>query len=71
MEPGAPATDGDDEPAVVRSRLAVLQDPGNPSLVLVSFEDAEGWWYRQHWRRDGAGRWRIAAERRPVAPRRR
>ncbi|MEM9384023.1 MAG: L,D-transpeptidase [Pseudomonadota bacterium] len=44
-------------------RLALIQDPSTPDLVVASYGDTSGGWYRQYWRQDGAGQWRIAAER--------
>lgn len=59
----------EDEAPEVR-RLALIQDPTTQGLVVASFGDGLGGWYRQYWRQDDAGSWRIAAERlRP--PRRR
>lgn len=51
--------------------VAALRDPNQPDLVVVASEDEAGRWYRQHWRADGTGQWRIAAERNPTAPRHR
>ncbi len=43
--------------------LNLIQDLSQRDMVVASFDDGAGGWYRQHWRRDDAGEWRIAAER--------